>query len=447
MYYMLVFSKIVSWYRISAFEKGIIMNKNTTTNSALATEPKLSVILNGGSDVLESARIPIQFGVNNALAEIQPTHVLVIIQHESETKPCYGIRKLIPLSRGSDFICFDSAGKHTVTFIALKSSLGSQVIENKMEVYLKEHRPGCYCYYVDLNGNTDTHGISFEHGDDACYVVAVFTKTISLPKELFATKPKSWVWNWANLWHRYEPTDQCSYRKRLFFAFSLKPIIWFVVAVIAKYLWATMSSIWLITAKTTANFLGWRSEPIFNDFDIIWDWHSWNPGQVDWDITRGYDYGVWDREHGKEKYYPITGSAVLMIAVFGLLFYTLLDIILEAFWKDKGLWIVVFAVGVIVIFCGCTLLRSLIRLHFVEKTGDYIRTQWDTETTQRRQISVGKQKPLYFQWLRDTLNTDRLPKKVDLSTVPVAFKQPLVHKFRLSFNAAKAKVCKPFPRH
>ncbi len=224
--------------------------------SALAIVPKLSVVLNGGSAVLESARVPVQFGVNAALAEIQPTHVLVIIQHESEKGSfAEGIRKLIPLSRGSDFVCFESAGKHWVTFVALKL-IKQEGGEEWINRYFKELRPGHYkdAIFIDPEG---IPGVRFEASYETLCVAAVASKILILPKDLFAKKSSSGVWKWANLWYRYEPTDQCDYRKRLIFAFTLKPVLW-SGGMVLKYLLVVLISFFLVAAKLIILILGWN---------------------------------------------------------------------------------------------------------------------------------------------------------------------------------------------
>jgi hypothetical protein len=85
---------------------------------------------------------------------------------------------------------------------------------------------------------------------------------------------------------------------------------------------------------------------------------------------------------------------------------------------------------------------------FMERT----KAKMDARKKLRRKTEVQKpkapsRKPLYFEWLEQALNMDRLPTKVDLKKVPTAFRQPLTHKFRLSYHAAKADMCKPFARH
>ncbi len=425
------------------------MNKPVTPlGAAVVAKPKLSAVLNGGSDTLESARIPIQFGVNAALAEIQPTHVLVIIQHEKEVgASTLGTRYLIPLSRGSDFICFESAGKHTVTLIALKSERGADYTKKVFEPYLREVKPGRYANFIDLR--TDGHDgrrPCFEDSSDADLVVAISSKTLLLPEELFAKKPSGWVSNWANLWHRYQPNDQCSYRKRLIFAFTLKFPIWFVVAVVAKYLWATVASLWLIVAKMTALILGWRPEPIFKDFGSIWSWH-WSPNSIDWDITRKWGYGVWKGGSGNnDKYYPITGAALLLIGVFGVVMFGFVSEILSAV-KDPDLWAFVMLLGIFTVLVGVILWLSWTKIHFIERCMSFMSLKWESDVERRRQKRQMNGKPLYFEWLLRALGDDKLPAKVDWTKTPAAFRQPVAHRFRLSVHAAKAAVCKPFSRH
>lgn len=419
------------------------MKPNTET--ALAIQPKLTVILNGGSSILESARIPIQFGVNDALAEIQPTHILVIIQHESEvgTVTC-GTRKLIPLSRASDFICFDSAGKHTVTFIALKGDMTASQMEELVRPFLRENKPGVFREFIDLHAEKNEHRIEFEDRQLTSCVVSVFSKDVSVPKDLFAPATRTWVWEWANVWHRYQPSDECSYRSRLIYAFTLKPILWFTSMIVLKYLWATCASAWMIGAKLTCLFMGWRPEPIFKDFDVIWGW-GWNTKHIDWDIGRRLGYGVWENDGEKYIYYPITGSAILMIPAFIAIFMLSLILVVEK-WKESGTSIACIVFGIIIILTAVGLVTSWTRLNWWQRTATWLLGRWRIESVTLNAIRMEKQRPLYFEWLKTVLNADRLPSKVNLDGLPMAFKGSRVHKFRLSINAMKAKVCRPFSR-
>ncbi len=406
---------------------------------AVVTKPTLKVILNGGSDVLESARIPIQFGVNDALAEIQPTHVLVIIQHEREVSSSVRcIRKLVRLSQGSDFICFESAGNHRVTFVALKATQWTRSIEEEFSCYLQETGPGCYRDSITID-EKDPHKVMFSDSDDNDCVQAVFSKNISLPLELFAKKPSNWRWKWANLWHRYPSADQCEYRKRLIYAFSLKPVVWFLVAIVAKYLWALLSTIWLVGAKTTVFLAGWRTEPILRDLDKIWSWH-WAPGSIDWDVEPIDSYGVWDAKKG--EYYPVTGSGFVLAGLFWGAVWYFCDTLIDVRWFNKGIdWVGACVLGVVAVLLGLVLIRSWTQLHFAQDLGEKI-----GQRRVRPQEKVSKSH-LYFEWLMGELNERDLPEKIDIDHMPMPFKGVLIHKFRLSFNAKKAAMCKPFPRH
>lgn len=48
---------------------------------------------------------------------------------------------------------------------------------------------------------------------------------VTVPKEAFAKEPPSWIASWVNSMHDDLPRDQCQFRRRAMFAFTIQPII------------------------------------------------------------------------------------------------------------------------------------------------------------------------------------------------------------------------------
>lgn len=264
--------------------------------------------------------------------------------------------------------------------------------------------------------------------------------------------------------HHYDPVDECSYRRRAIYAFTLKPIFMLIlvtIALVVRYGAAVIASLWLIMAKLTVFILGWRPEPIFKDFGRIWNIKTESPCEIDWDITTGDNYGVWDYQKG--QFYPVTGGAIILstlaISMLLVLCATLSEILCNAELKHElAPWAFsAILLGVLTLIAFWAL-SSWTKLQWIRTCRDackawYVK-KWPKKSPQITPVPVKVEekkellKPTYyFEWLKSSLNADQLPKRVDLAKVPTAFKQPTIHKFRLSFNAMKAKVCKPFPRH
>jgi len=49
--------------------------------------------------------------------------------------------------------------------------------------------------------------------------------TVDVPKDVFAKEPPEWEKEWVNLFFNYKPIDQCNYRKRRLFSYTVQPII------------------------------------------------------------------------------------------------------------------------------------------------------------------------------------------------------------------------------
>jgi hypothetical protein len=49
--------------------------------------------------------------------------------------------------------------------------------------------------------------------------------SVDVPSEIFANPPPAWEAAWVNLWFKNECIDQCHYRRRRMFAYSIQPLL------------------------------------------------------------------------------------------------------------------------------------------------------------------------------------------------------------------------------
>ncbi|MFA6458889.1 MAG: hypothetical protein WCV79_00605 [Candidatus Paceibacterota bacterium] len=427
------------------------MNESTVAND-------LQVVLNGGSKVMESATIPFRWFFSDEIIEKQPTELLVIDQSAWEMKSPdtdrLGERRIVSISRGSDFLQFTSPGHHRLAFIALRNLTSADQYSDWKKSIFKQNFQNDYRQAIDWE-QLEECNLSCDPND---YIVAVTIVEIDVPKEFFAVRSDNpiseFIWKWANRWFEVLPRDECAYRKRLIWAFTLQPPV-FLIGHILKYVAALVCSVCLPISKIAVLWAGYRPLPLFADISKLWAW-KWEPSNIEWDPRRNNTYRQWigygDPGYNKEKgpvEMPITGFEVtalsMILGMFALLVYfvwLLLPLLpnLESF---------------VTIFLGC-FFCFLVCVVFFSKNDVISRTKWWKKMTKwqsnrnNRRKWVRKletQKPvLYFEWLRATSHISKVPLRVEIGQLPEAFRNKTLQKARITFWAIKREVCRPFPR-
>ena len=114
--------------------------------------------------------------------------------------------------------------EHTVTFL---ESDGKSVYEYATQAY---------CYGIPATRTDQT---------------SIATLVVDVPKEVFAPEPKAWEKRWVNWAWRHKPEDQCAFRKRRLFAYSLQPLLFLAFGLMI----ALISSGILVARLLTVIFL------------------------------------------------------------------------------------------------------------------------------------------------------------------------------------------------
>lgn len=467
----------------------------TARNGQTVQIENLKVVLNGGSDIMESATIPFQWFFSDRVIEQQPTHLLVIDQTGAESRgpndEHLGERCIAFISHGSDFLQFTSPGRHRMAFIACKWPLNNvEPTLTYTAIFLRMQPFGGYNYGIRW---TDIERLSqgVDNMMTGLEAVAAAIVEVEVPQEFFAQKPESAfgrkLWDWVNLWHQRSPRDECGFRKRMLLAFTIQPPVVAVLKVLQFGLYAPLASLFLILARCISFFVGYRPVPIFQDLSQFWEWQWSDPQECEWNVRRwgrghSYDsYGVWiphyEAADEKARYMPITGSEIVGIVVgcaswilassgviwavanFYLPYGQLASVLLlTTLFACVGF----FLFGIVVEAVTKRLkekewykrlCNTLSRWRDAWRTwrGDkrqHKRVQAEvTETKQKLEERRTKQRHfLYFEWLREELHISKTPPRVEIKKLPPAFKGRAIQRFRVKYWDIKSRICRPYSR-
>jgi hypothetical protein len=254
-----------------------------------------------------SATIPITWCVDEKLLErltkekIKNPHVLLVVKnitsgHES--------RHLVALEKGAEYIQFYGPGKNLVFAMlvwdsekARKENLEARFLNTdrgRFQTSVLNKREKGY----ELNSTLDDTMV-FNTIDDCAEL------TVNVFKELFATPRNDWHYKWVNFWFEKAPRDECDFRKRILFSYSLKPVLAFFYAFIKILSGFIFGSFLFGIGSKTVNW-----EAVFSPFDSKFD-EIWDRVDMDYEDRRwGWNIWLW------------IFKPVFFLFIFGIVFFT-----------------------------------------------------------------------------------------------------------------------------
>ncbi len=277
------------------------MEKNLVTQSEirliLKSQDSVNVVLNNGSYQLDDATIPFQIGFSSKIAKQKPTHVMVvdvtedaIDSGERKDRDTVSERQLFSLEP-VNYLQLKKSGEHHLIFILFNS-----FPQTTYEVLFSKR----FSYEKALSWS------SIEK-NDFWYQVGYCEKIVAVPKELFAEKPKTaWskaIWSWVNSWHKLAPVDECEYRNRKIFAFTIKPILW-LLGFFVRLLIAPVSQILSFILRVFALIFGYQPVKFFPHLKEVWWDFLFRYSQSSLKIPEIFDFlGYWVGTPVEEKYW------------------------------------------------------------------------------------------------------------------------------------------------
>ncbi|MFA5870715.1 MAG: hypothetical protein WC842_02415 [Candidatus Paceibacterota bacterium] len=402
----------------------------------LVSNKNIRLVVNGGSTVLESATVPVEWHLSDELIAKKPKCLVIcdlemsldLLKENRET--VIGNRYFCKVTDLVKYLQLFRSGKHSLVVLVFYGD--DAEIEAKF--YLEKDSKSRYDKSVWFSDLVD---------QDKGYAEVTFFE-FEIPEELFAQKPESkfgkFVWNWVNGWFSSKPIDECEYRKRKILAFTLKPIFWSFIAAI--------QILWTIIGCSIVLFLGYRPVSLWkniistftDDDQFQWDLRYYQ----DWDPD--YYWRLWKKEWSNGKcektYIPLFFVPWISLLTIGC-FVGIGYIFISSF----------FTVVSLALYVALPSLASYFFLRWYFNDKKVTKREEKKREKKREKAKKTQEEEIQFEkeaqermtkFLKEYASLNLVPQKVDIKRVI-----PVVNtatKFTLRFWNMKAKVCKPFAR-
>jgi hypothetical protein len=429
----------------------------------------VKITLNKGEGAMDTASIPVQWSLSQKVIKKNPKFALIIIQSNSEIDNLetanIGKRIVCKVTEIIKYLTIYCAGHHRVAVLIFDSSVSRDAATRYTHISWGRFDVSVAINRITANKVTNQRFIT------------ATVQEFDVPKEVFATKPETkWgkiVWDWANLWYKDSPLDQCHYRKRRLHAFTWKPpfgLFYFI----GFNAWRLVVVLYILIASLFVFLCGWRTKPVFtNALDALLD-----PINADDDVGRHYfewgNYKLWDKEwrdgEWHTKHMPITGIELLFYGLITLTVKIHFDKTIETFktpLSDINWWSILG--GAILVLITLVILYGILYnvynkyLHPLvikivppsegvivksahrEKLRKISRELREKNAKKRRQEREEKRLANERNFMHKHLDMNNMSKFVSVKKLPKARNlKEVVMRFRTSFAAVKAVVCKPY---
>ncbi len=344
-------------------------------------------------------------------AKQEPYLLLVITRDGSEQE-----RRCVPLQQTLEYISFRSPGEYQIqaTIVRFKKT------EWGAHRFLKTMRD-----VVDYKGKL-LSSAEFQRNwrDNLTAKIGYGHTTVNVAPQFFAERPRNWVWNWVNLWRDQRPVDECHFRRRAFYAFSLQPfvvLIWLVATIIFR----------LLAAGTMRYLLGARGidfAPAWHPWQYSYEdmWHEFQCSNAKWFFTTD--------SKGEERF-----PFLCLFSPASLLGFTLLACILDVKWGSASPWSLAWgllvAPGLFALIISACFILAVLEKIFPNAQN------WRAERAKRKKKAARLARRQQWKETYEPLVCQGSPLRASLDAIP---KQQRT--LYLRYMDLKARVCKPFAR-
>ena len=261
----------------------------------------------GDGTELQSAVVPVRWCLSKeALSslkarQIKKPHILVVTAANNKEMS----RQLIPLGEAMAYVPLYHPGFNRIYATIVWDSKDSDFGLEKKFVWKED---GDYRTQLISEGGSFLgelrHSLGLTHQD------------ITVPQELFAKATPGWVETWVNMFHSETWRDECHFRERALYAFTLKPFLvlsWFALSIAFRFLAAFI--LWAIGLRD----VNWSPilRPWMRKAKEVWE-----------NVHFGFDgiyvfKDVTIRGHKHTTYYLWPFAPIVPLVLFRILYYKL----------------------------------------------------------------------------------------------------------------------------
>lgn len=398
---------------------------------------QVKLVLNGGKKVLDSATVPVEWYFSKKVIKQSPKSIVFIDLTQKELNEggkllgCGGERHIFRIKDRNQFIQFNTHGSHKILVLVFSEDVKDKNLINSV------HQKFFGNYQNTMFPNNIEELISgkkkqLDLGNRK--VIAAEIIDIEIPEGLFADKPKSKfgkkVYEWVNDWHEIkEPRDECEYRNRKIFAFTLKPILWLIFSflirdviwrliccsIIFPFIVNIIGTLWRIITTIVLSLFG--RYPIKETFsEFIEFWKEWDLDYKEQEDVFKFPIVSKYKVIAGKKYKLALWHVVLVIFVVWPTNFILTNPV------GVGIWNIVLLMGILAIVSIISILVFL-------------------------RLSKNIKGKTYEEWLMETSSIKSAPKSILAKDMKESYDRKILNSGKIRFWALKANVCKPFARN
>lgn len=277
----------------------------------------LTLVLNGGSNEMDSATIPIKWFFSEELIKQAPKYLVLCEQSERELRNealrnYSGRRYVFNVENAIGFIEIPTSGDHKIT--CLPFSTRGQAIK-----YLQKENNTQYIFAID--SKTISEG-----GSWGCCLEGGTVVDFSVPKELFAQPPQTKIgklfWKYLFWPKKPKPQNECVVRRNAIF-FALPKLIPFLVWQTVRAIVFLLYLCYMFISPAILLFFGFKPIKfkywLENVGDALKDLRNW-----EWDVKIGsnrFGFGRWKRFKVSPFHIVASLGHIFLIFFFGRTFY------------------------------------------------------------------------------------------------------------------------------
>lgn len=157
---------------------------------------------------------------------VDPQIIIVVSPDGDNYERRREYRKVVPLKDLMTYIEFRVPGKNNIR--AVVSYKTKKEAKNK---YLSRDEGKFTSDVLEYDGSDYA---SWLKGDDQVHMLSPVI-AVNVPQDCFAPEPAAWEKAWVNHFFRNKPIDQCNFRRRRMFAYTIQPLIFLALALVKVF--------------------------------------------------------------------------------------------------------------------------------------------------------------------------------------------------------------------